>query len=35
MIPPKKDTLIPRAKEKPQKDGRRGKVAFRINPIHA
>ena len=31
-IPPKKDTLLPRAKEKPQQDGRRGKCAFRIKP---
>ena len=31
-IPPKKDTPHPRAKEKPQQDGRRGKIAFRIKP---
>ena len=31
-IPPKKDTSHPRAKEKPQQDGRRGKIAFRIKP---
>ena len=31
-IPPKKDTPHPGAKEKPQKDGRRGKIAFRIQP---
>ena len=31
-IPPKKDTPHPRAKEKPQQDGKRGKVAFRIKP---
>ena len=30
--PPKKDTLRPRAKEKPQQDGKRGKFAFRIKP---
>ena len=29
-IPPKKDTPCPRAKEKPQQDGRKGKSAFRI-----
>ena len=34
-IPPKKDTPRPRAKEKPQKDGRKGEIAFRIKPhIH-
>ena len=33
-IPPKKDTPHPRAEEKPQKDGRRGKIAFRINKPH-
>ena len=32
-IPPKKDTPHLRAKEKPQHDGRRGKITFRINPI--
>ena len=32
-IPPKKDTPHPRAKEKPQKDGRRGEIAFRIKPL--
>ena len=31
-IPPQKDTPHPRAKEKPQQDGRRGKVTFRIKP---
>ena len=31
-IPPKKDTPHPRAKEKPQQDGRRGEIAFRIKP---
>ena len=32
-IPPKKkDTPCPRAKEKPQQDGRRGKITFRIKP---
>ena len=31
-IPPKKDTPRPRAKEKPQQDGRRGKIVFRIKP---
>ena len=31
-IPPKKDTPHPRAKEKPQQDGRRGGVTFRIKP---
>ena len=29
-IPPKKDTPHPRAKEKPQQDGRRGEITFRI-----
>ena len=29
-IPPKKDTQCPRAKEKPQQDGRRGAIAFQI-----
>ena len=28
----KKGTPCPRAKEKPKKDGRRGKIAFRIKP---
>ena len=31
-IPPKKDTPHPRAKEKPQQEGRRGKITFRIKP---
>ena len=31
-IPPKKDTPHPKAKEKPQKDGRRDEIAFRIKP---
>jgi len=31
-IPPKKDTPHPRAKEKPQEDGRRGKIVFKIKP---
>ena len=31
-IPPKKDTLHPRAKEKPKQEGRRGKITFRIKP---
>ena len=31
-IPPRKDTSCPRAKEKPQQDGRRGKILNRINP---
>ena len=31
-IPPKIDTPRPRAKEKPQKDSRRGEIAFRIKP---
>ena len=31
-IPPRKDTPCPRAKEKPQQDGRRGKITFRIKP---
>ena len=30
MIPPKKDAPCLRAKEKPQKDGRRGEITFRI-----
>ena len=29
-IPPKKDIPHPRAKEKPQQDGRRGKIMFRV-----
>ena len=29
-IPPKKDTLCPQAKAKPQQDGRRGAIAFEI-----
>ena len=29
-IAPKKDTPHPRAKEKPQQDGRRGEILFRI-----
>ena len=32
-IPPQKDTPHPRAKERPQKDGRRGKTMFRIKPL--
>ena len=31
-IPPKKDTPHPRAKEKPQQDGTRGEISFRIKP---
>ena len=31
--PPKKGTPHPRAKEKPQQDDRRGKIAFRIKPL--
>ena len=31
-ISPKKDAPCPRAKEKPQQDGRKGKIAFRIKP---
>ena len=31
-IPPKKDTPHPGAKEKPQQDSRRGKIAFSIQP---
>ena len=31
-IPSKKDAPCPRAKEKPQQDGRRGKIAFIIKP---
>jgi len=31
-IPPKRDAPHPRAKEKPQQDGRRGKITFRIKP---
>ena len=29
-IPPKTDTTNPRAKEKPQKGGRKGEITFRI-----
>ena len=32
-IPPKKDTPHPRAKEKSQKDGRKGEIMFRIKPL--
>ena len=32
-IPPKRDTPHPRAKEKPQQDGRRSKIAFRIKLV--
>ena len=31
-IPTKKETPCPRAKEKPQQDGRRGEITFRIKP---
>ena len=31
-IPPRKDTSCPRAKEKPQQDGIRGKILNKINP---
>ena len=31
-IPPKKGTACPRTKEKPQQDGRRSKITFRIKP---
>ena len=31
-IPPKRDTLCPKAKEKPQKDGRRGEITSSIKP---
>ena len=31
-IPPEKDTLHPRAKEKPRQDGRRGEITFSIKP---
>ena len=31
-IPPKNDTTRPRAKEKPQQDGRSGEIMFRIKP---
>ena len=33
-IPPKTDTPCPRAKGKTQKDGRRGKITFRIKPSY-
>ena len=32
-IPPKKDIPHPRAKERPQQDGWRGKITFRIKPL--
>ena len=32
-IPPKKDTPHLRAKEKPQQDGRRGEITFRIKTL--
>ena len=32
-IPPEKDTPHPRAKEKPQQDGRRGEIALESHPI--
>ena len=31
-IPLKKDAPRPRAKEKPQQDGRKGEIAFRLKP---
>ena len=31
-IPPTKDNQHPRTKEKPQKDGSRGEISFRIKP---
>ena len=31
-IPQKKETSRPRVKEKPQQDGKRGKIVFRIKP---
>ena len=31
-IPPKKDTPYARAKEKPQQDGQRGEIVFRMKP---
>ena len=31
-IPPKKDTLHPRTKDKPQQDSTRGETVFRIKP---
>ena len=31
-IPPKRDTLCPKAKEKPQQDGRRGEITSSIKP---
>ena len=31
-IPPKKDILMFKGKENPQKDGRRGKITFGIKP---
>ena len=35
LIPPKKDTPRPRAKKKPQQDGRRGKILLESNRIPA
>ena len=32
LDPPKKDIPLPRAKEKPQPDSRRGEITFRIKP---
>ena len=32
-IPPKKDTLCPKAKEKPQQDVRQSEIMFRIKPL--
>ena len=32
LDPAKEDAPRPRAKEKPQQDGRRGEIAFRIKP---
>ena len=34
-IPPKKDNPHPRAKEKLQQDGRRGKIVLESNPLPA
>ena len=31
----KKDTLHPKTKEKPQRDGRRGSITIKSNPITA
>ena len=35
LEPTKKDTPLPKTKEKPQLDGRRGEIMIKLNPIPA